>query len=367
MELLLLDKDFQICGIVDDFSSLIWNRKYYECGDFSLQTSINNLEQFQNAKYLFSKNFEEVGIFETLDFKNTESTMNILRTGRFLESKLASRVINTTQYFKKMKTEEILRKLVNDFAISNGIRKIPKIKLGDYIGLGSIKTMQTTGVNLLTKLYELCKSDELSIRLRYDFDNDEIIFKVWQGIDRTDIQNDNSWAIFSRNFENILENEYSTDSTKYCNFAYIAGEVDEQTGTDENGMAITTKKRVVVTVDRVKDNEERRELYVDARDLQKDEDTTEEEYLEMLKSRGNDKLDECKKVEEVNFKIDPLSNLEYKKDFDLGDKAVYKSEELGLIIENRIVEVSEVYENGERTIDVTFGDNYNLKKLKELI
>jgi len=33
MELLLLDKEFQICGIVDDFSSLVWNRKYYRTKD----------------------------------------------------------------------------------------------------------------------------------------------------------------------------------------------------------------------------------------------------------------------------------------------------------------------------------------------
>ena len=57
----------------------------------------------------------------------------------------------------------------------------------------------------------------------------------------------------------------------------------------------------------------------------------------------------------------------YKTDFDLGNKVVYKNDELGFNIENRIVGISEAYENGNKTIDVTFGDEYNLKKMKEVI
>ena len=87
----------------------------------------------------------------------------------------------------------------------------------------------------------------------------------------------------------------------------------------------------------------------------------------MLIERGNEKLDEYNKVENADFTIDPLSNLIYEKDFDLGDKVVYKNEDLGFNIENRIVGITESYENGDRTIDVTFGEDYNLKKIKELI
>ncbi len=372
MELLLLDKDFQICGLIDDFSSLIWNRKYYECGNFSLQINIKYWEQFKNAVYIYSKEFEETGILETLNHVTTKQGTYIQRTGRFLESKLASRVINETQNFTNMTTEDIVRSLVDTFVINAGERKISNIILGEKKGLGRIRTIQMTGNNLLDKIYELCKEDELSIHLRYDFDNNKIIFEVWQGKDRRDTQNENTWAIFSRNFENILENEYSTDNTQYCNFAYIAGEVNEKTGTNEDGTTKTTKKRIIATVDRVKEGEEHRELYVDARDLQS-EKTDEEgnstqipesEYVQMLIERGIEKLNEHNKVETVNFSINPFANLKYKTDYDLGDKVVYKNDELGFDIENRIVEISQIYENGEEAIDVVFGEDYNIKKVR---
>ena len=320
MELLLLDKEFQICGIVDDFSSLVWNRKYYECGNFSLQTNINNLKQFKNAKYVYSKEFEETAELETFDFVNSTGSLEILRTGRFLENKLVFRAIGSTQHFKDMTTEDIVRSLVSTFAINNKDRKIKGLRLGERKGLGRKRTMQMTGGNLLDKIYELCKEDELGIKLWYDFDNNEMVFEVWQGLDRRDTQDENTWAIFSRNFENILEDRYSTDTTQYCNFAYVAGEIAD----GEN------KKRVAITVDRVKDGEERRELYVDARDIQSETYDDERnstkisdaEYKKMLEERGIEKLNEHNKIETADFNIDPLANLVYKTDFDLGDKAV---------------------------------------------
>lgn len=356
MELLLLDKDFQICGLIDDFSSLIWNRKYYECGNFNLQINIRYWEQFQNAKYVYCKEFEETGILETLNFKDTISGIDIQFSGRFLESKLSQRVINTTQYFKNKTTEDIIKSLVDTFCIKSQERVIPNLILGERKELGKSRTIQITGDNLLDKIYELCKEDELSIHLKYDFERNKMVFDVWQGLDRRDSQNINSWAIFSKNFENILEDEYSVDETQYCNFAYVVGEVNEE-----------TEERTVITINRIKQGEERKEIYVDARDLQKNEDITDSEYLEMLKERGIEKLNENNKIETADFNIDHLANLNYKTDFDIGDKVVYKNEQLGLIIEKRIVELSEVYENGNKTLNIIFGDDYNLKKIKEAI
>ena len=372
MELLLLDKQFQICGIIDDFSSLVWNRKYYECGNFNLQIGTKYWEQYKNAVYVYSKEFQETGILETLNYKTTTQGIEIQRSGRFLESKLFDRVINTTQNFKNQTTEDIVRNLVNTFVINSGDRKIPNLVLGERKGLGKTRTMQMTGDNLLDKIYELCKEDELSIHLKYDFDNNKMVFEVWQGLDRVDTQNENTWAIFSRNFENILEDEYSIDNTKYRNYAYVKGEVEEETGTDSEGNTIKSKRRVDVIVNRIKEGEERKELYVDARDIQSEKTDDEgnsikipeTEYKEMLKERGIEKLNECNKVETSNFNINPISNLEYKRDFDLGDKVIYKNDELGFNIEKRIIGITESYENGNKTLDITFGDDYNIKKVK---
>ena len=43
---------------------------------------------------------------------------------------------------------------------------------------------------------------------------------------------------------------------------------------------------------------------------------------------------------------------------------MYKSEELDLYIENRIIEVSKVFDGVNEKIEISFGDDYNIKKLE---
>ena len=176
MDLLLLDNNFQICGIIDDFASLVWNRKYYECGNYTLQTKLDRYKDIKNAKYIYCKEFIETGVIEAI--KIQESTQIVETSGRFLESILAKRVINNTKSFKNAITEDIVRNLIKDIAINDTNRKIDKLVLGTRQGLGTSRTMQMTGDVLLDKIYELCKEDELGFRVRYDFDNDEIVAEV---------------------------------------------------------------------------------------------------------------------------------------------------------------------------------------------
>ncbi|MEG0873045.1 MAG: siphovirus ReqiPepy6 Gp37-like family protein [Clostridia bacterium] len=348
MEIILLDDNFNVSTIIDDFSSLLWNRKYYAVGNFNLEISSSYYEVIKLSKYIYRSDCEETGIIENIKYSTKNDDVKLELSGRFLESILGDRVIDNVNNFYD-KTENICRTLVNNLAIIS--RKIDKLKLGNNNQLGSTIRLQVTGENLLEELYLLCKNDELSIKVKYDYLKNYIIFEIWQGLNRTDLQTLNSWATFSENFENIDEDNYYMDSTKYKNFAYVAG---QDKGTN----------RVIVCVDKILNGEKRKEIYIDARDLQQEDNMTNKQYEEILFQRGLEKLEENKKVETIDFKINPHSNLKYKTDFDLGDKVTYKNEKLGYYVNSRIVEISEVYENGDEEISITFGDDYNIKLLK---
>ena len=94
--------------------------------------------------------------------------------------------------------------------------------------------------------------------------------------------------------------------------------------------------------------EERKEIWVDARDLQqKDEDGNEiplETYKQQLDQRGREKLAEYRMVETINSGVDYQANLVYKKDFDLGDYCTYINTEVNIATDKRITEVMETYE-----------------------
>ena len=116
-----------------------------------------------------------------------------------------------------------------------------------------------------------------------------------------------------------------------------------------------------ITVD-CTNGEERREVYIDARDLQKkrvdQEDLTDQEYQALLYQRGLEKLQDYKRIEVFNSNIDHQSNLIYKKDFDLGDLCIYVNHKIQLSVNKRITEIDEAYEGTSLTVTIIFGDDY---------
>ena len=166
-------------------------------------------------------------------------------------------------------------------------------------------------------------------------------FDVYKGLDRTAGQSVNPPAIFSREFENILEQEYTDSLHNYRNIALVAGEGE---GTERELTSIGQG----VGLDRY-------ELFVDARDLQK-EDRAIEEYIGLLEDRGNTKLAEYKEIKTFDSKINLRSNLIYKEDFDLGDIVTCTSKKWGVTIDTRITEIEEVYEEDGFNVNVTFGN-----------
>lgn len=348
MELYVLDGDFQPIGVIDVFSSLLWNRKYYDVGDFEIYTTQDFFTLLQQGVYLHRRDAEETGIIETVDYTMSDNGQKeVSAKGRFLEQKLSERIINTTQTLEGT-GEEVIRTLVQRFAISptESVRKIEKLKLGNINQVGEKISFQVTWESLLDKIREIAISQELGLSLRYDYLEEALIFEVWQGKDRTQEQTKHAWAVFSPDYENVLSANFTDSIAEYKNFAYVAGEGE--------GTA-----RIVVEVDQSK-GEERRELYVDARDIRQTTDSGEMipaiTYKNMLKQRGLEKLAEYKQNTILEGSIQTNANLLYKEDFDLGDICTYVDHTIGIEVEQRITEITEIYENGSVEIQGAFGD-----------
>ena len=90
------------------------------------------------------------------------------------------------------------------------------------------------------------------------------------------------------------------------------------------------------------------------------------QYRALLVQRGKEKLIEYQKVETVTSSVDSHANLEYKKDYDLGDYCTYINTEIGIETAQRITEIMETYEGGSIELIVTFG-NEGITTVKQLI
>lgn len=362
MEILLLDDNFDVIGPVNKFRTLIWTRRYYEPGIFELHTASKHFQELNKAQYVYRNDRNELGIAEKATLSKGGSSSECSIRGRFAEALLAQRTIVRADITGNC--EAVMRRLVQENAISpaDSGRIIPKIELGTPTGIGETIRFQTTGQNLSEKLYDIGQTQELSHRLAYDYVGNVLKFEVWKGLDRTDSQDENPWAVFSDTFSNIDNGRYSRDDAEYKNFAYVAGEGE--------GAA-----RTIIEVDiRDTPDEERREMFVDARDLQKNYNDsggathsyTDAEYFEILRQRGLEKLNQHKQLRSISAGLFRGGNLRYPEHFDLGDKVVFRYDAAGVETETRITEINEVFESAEHRINVIFGSG-EVESVKQII
>lgn len=370
MELYVFSRDLNFRGILESFFSLIWTRRYSKCGEFELHCNLTpeTIELLKRENIIWKKGDLEAGYIE---YRNLSQDSNGQETlvvkGKFLTGYLGRRII---WGIEKLKTtpELAMRYLIDKHCINpdNPDRIIPYLKLNHLKGipddfyflsanqitwepvamnLPEIKK-QTSYKNLLEEVESIATTNELGIRTLLDIQNKQMLFDVYQRLDRTAGQNENAPAIFSREFENVLEQEYTDSFNNYRNTVLVAGEGE---GSEREFVAIENGQGL-----------DRYELFVDARDLQSETDETTiptEQYREILKNRGISKLNEYKEIQTFESKVNLNSNLRYKEDFDLGDVVTCTSKKWGITIDTRITEVEEVYEESGKQINVVFGNN----------
>jgi hypothetical protein len=164
--------------------------------------------------------------------------------------------------------------------------------------------------------------------------------------------------VFSKEFDNVLEQNYTDSSNNYKNVCLVAG-VGEGTA------------RKLVTVG-TGSGLDRLEVFNDQKGLSNVVDNvnlSDADYNKLLTEKGREKLAERADVKTFDSKINLNSNVTYKTDFDLGDIVTCRSQKWGITIDTRITEIEEIYERGKPSINITFGNNVPtiIDKIKQLI
>ena len=318
-----LNSDFIPIAEVDIYESLILHLKYYECGSFELH--LNRLIPGLAYCYMDEFSGNNVGIVESVSIGD-----GVVYSGRLLKQLLGNKVIHKTKNFYKKTPEQITKALVQEFALQN-------IVVEEEQRLGEPITIQVTGENLLEFCEKILETQNLGCEVIYDYLTNQKIFRVFKGADNT------RYAPLSTNFENITEYQYKNDVSNFKNYAYVAGEVQEG------------QPRTVVEVDMRKGNEEKRELWVDARDLQSEiendsgemEMVSKEEYENMLHQRGVEKL--------LEYNSEESCVISPKIDLTIGELRCFKDNETGIESEQRVVEVICAKEGNSIKQDVVWG------------
>lgn len=346
MELYVLNRDFEIIDFIDTFSSLEWVKRYFDNGDFVLNTvaDLKTVQTLKKRNYLVREDDESIMIIEKINLvTSAEAGNKIAVSGRSIESILERRIVWTQTNSRTGETaEEFIRRLINENAINpaDQKRKIPRLKLGALKGFKETINKQVTGDNLLKVTKEICQAYNYGFKITMNNEG-SLVFDLYRGEDRSYSQSVNPYVIFSDDFDNIINTEYEYDETNIANVALIGGEGE---GADRKYQTVGDSEGY-----------ERYELFVDAKDISSNNgEITALEYNKLLIERGNEKIAENTFTESYSGEVETTLTYKYKEDYNLGD-VVQTVNEYGIEAAPRIIEVIESEnENGYRVVP-TFG------------
>lgn len=258
MDILIQNKDFVPVKILDTYKSAIWTERFRQAGDFEIVTSLDALDYLQKGYYLTRSDSDRVMVVEGFQIETSAEDGNyLIVNGRSIESLLDRRII-WDQTIVDSKLDTAVKKLVTENIISpsDENRKIPMIEYKDSTD-AKIDAMtinaQFTGDNLYDTICNICETYDIGWKITFQ-DLTRLVFELYSGTDRSYEQTDNAYVVFSPAFDNIINSNYVESDSKLKNVALIAGEDKAE-----------DRKRVTIGEGSGVD---RRELYVDARDLQ---------------------------------------------------------------------------------------------------
>ena len=356
MELYILNTDFKVLGIIDNYECLVWQRNYYKPSSFSMQI-IPNFEQFELLKkgniLLKIDDTKEAMYIDHRELEENDEGVEVLVVSGHSLSQWLDRRITLYKELEKDKAETVIKNYVSRHCINpiEANRKIDNLVLGINNNLGQEIDYSSHYKPLLEEIETISITNELGYKIDLDLANKQYVFEVYQGLDRTINQDINSRAIFSTEFENVSNQKYVDSDTNYRNMALVAGageDLDRKTlslGADNKGL-------------------DRYELFVDARDISDTKQSGDneisiplDEYNKLLEARGKENLSEFTKVQSFDCVISNTNNLIYKIDYDLGDKISIINKKWGLMLNERIVSITETYDGEGLNIEVEIGNN----------
>ena len=351
MDLLIYNSSLACEGVVDEFKSLIWHRKYFQSGEFTLVAGAtqNNINLIQKYNYILKENSKEVGYITSLEITNNlEQGTIITASGNFLSGIISQRSILTN--------EQTLSEIITSSAINatDNKRNIVGLTLADDFPTIAFEN-SVKGKNLGEMIEALARRDNFGYRIMINSTNTGFKFNVFYGINRSIEQSENPHVIFSKEYDNLVSNTYVNSDVGMINTVYGICKLPA-------GIEPCTPPTYSIDTDNV--GLERYETCVETEAVTYDQTITvannvtiTKTYLNYNKTLANMKSD-CENaivLRQENFEGDVSFESGYKTLYDLGDVVTVFNKEWNKSTSQRITEIMETYDNQKNAVTPTFG------------
>lgn len=344
-DIYVINRQLNVVGVIDKYSSVIWTTRYYKSGDFELcvgatENMLSLLREnffLVRDKDITEEEMHNVMIIKNIELKtDAEEGDTLIVTGKSISSIVGQRVVLSQTSLRGQVKECIYLVLLENIILPKLTeRKIENLIYEETEGLTDYLEIQVTGDDLETFISEVCQ--RYSIGWEVFIRGKNFVFKLYKGTDRSYNQTENPYIVFSSDFDNLVNSDYQYITENFKNVAIVAGE----------GEGAERKKEIVGKASGLN----RYETWVDARDISSNNgEINDSEYSRMLRERGNEDLSEFSNNELFDGEADTTTQYVLNRDVFLGD-VVQIENDYGINASTRILEVIESEDaSGEKVI-----------------
>ena len=213
IDLMGLDDNFSPVTYIN-FINLQWNRRYYEVGTFTVQILAKDYDE--RIKYVYAHQRPELGVVERTETQQTVKGDFVLLSGRFFEHVLSWRLA-----FPNFTGKYALNALAERF-VRDSWYKVRKydIQLAENLPTDEVE-IRWENDPLGECMADTLKTLEMSQKVLFDPDTHALTYHIVKGLDRTQSQSDNPYAVFSDESCYVSSFKYVEDWSDYKNVVMI--------------------------------------------------------------------------------------------------------------------------------------------------
>jgi len=339
--------------------SIQWLEHYQSNGEVKIvaQATPDNLAMLIDGNRVYNTDTDTAARISHVDIVQTESEELITVRADITSELLSDRVVMATETTTNIEAAM--------YSIYSKNRRNMPIAVGKAQGYMEKADVEITWNSVLDAEKKLAEVSGLGFKVLFEPETGEETFTVYKGVDRSSDLTADYVGYIGTDVGNVENVSVTTGTTGYKNVAVVAGAGE--------GAARTVR---IVSLGSVS-GENRRELYVDARDLQREyieatptgqyddkgnpiygyvtKTYTEAQYNAMLDARGLEKLAEHLQTFSITCNI-TQNNFEYGKSYNLGDRIPVKLPEYGIYASARIASVTMIYERQGNKIAVLLSE-----------
>ena len=326
----IYNPDLTRIGEISTFISSVWSEGYNTVGNFQLevQKKTGLLALLQIGYY--------VG-------KNDKKTLMIIKSVQTFRNKIIVNGFPAVQIFNDRVSTEIVSNETAETALRRVVGNMTEwdnIELGEPAEIEDVFPRQFSQDSVLNYCLAICQEIDAGFILRHDKKTKKLLFEIYKPTDDKNLK-------FAEKFGNLTDSTVSFSENNFKNVAIVAG-----MGEGESRIFVTVGATETTGLNR-------REIFLDARHIQQEQDETETDYLARLENYGLEQLSQMLKTQNVKISVNPD---DFGTKFVLGDNITCILTDFGLKLRVKIVQFTETIQKNGTSLEISVGNPIILNK-----